>query len=129
MKRIGLAIFMAFIVVLCAEAGKKNEPKIKFEKTTHDFGNIKEDGGTVSTEFEFVNSGDKPLKIESARAECGCTKPEYPKGEIAPGQQGVIKVSFNPYGRPGGFIKKVTVRTNGNPSKTILKIRGSVVPR
>lgn len=128
MKRLGLAIVMGFLMVFAMQAEKK-EAKIKFESTTFDFGNIKEDGGKVSCEFEFENIGDVPLTILSARAECGCTKPEYPKDEIAPGSKGVIKVTYNPYGRPGGFIKKVTVETDGFPKKINLKIRGSVIPR
>ena len=128
MKRIVVAMFMAFMMVFAMNAEKK-EPKIKFEKTTHDFGNIKEDGGKVTCEFEFINEGTAPLLIESARAECGCTRPEYPKEEIAPGAKGRLSVTYNPLGRPGGFIKKITVLTNGNPRKTNLKIRGTVIPK
>lgn len=128
MKRLCIALLVAFISIGVMEAAKK-EAKIKFEQTTHDFGNIREDGGPVTCEFEFVNEGKIPLKINSARAECGCTRPEYPREEIAPGEKGVIKVSYNPLGRPGGFTKVVTVRCSGNPSKVNLKIRGTVLPK
>ena len=128
MKKLGILFFLIFTVVLAANAEKK-EAKIKFEKSVYDFGYIKEDAGKVSCEFEFVNEGSKPLVIESARAECGCTKPQFPKEEIAPGEKGVIKVTYNPLGRPGGFVKKITVECNGNPKKVNLKIRGSVIPR
>lgn len=129
MKRIGLAIFMALVMITAVNAAEKKEAKIKFEKSLHDFGNIKEDGGPVTYEFEFQNTGKAPLQIESARAECGCTKPEYPREEIAPGGTGKIKVTYNPLGRPGGFTKVITVRCTGNPGKVNLKIRGTVVPR
>lgn len=128
MKRIVLAMFMAFVMVLSVNA-EKNEGKIKFENTIHDFGNIKEDGGKVSYEFEFTNAGKAPLTIESATAQCGCTKPEFPKDAIQPGGKGKIKVTYNPLGRPGGFTKVVTIRSNGNPGKSTLKIRGTVIPR
>ena len=129
MKRIGLAIFMALVMIGAVNAAEKKEAKIKFEKSLHDFGNIKEDGGPVTYEFEFQNTGKAPLQIESARAECGCTKPEYPREEIAPGGTGKIRVTYNPLGRPGGFTKVITVRCTGNPGKVNLKIRGTVVPR
>ena len=116
-------------VVSIAPVYAKETARIKFEKTTWDFGNIREDGGKVSCEFEFVNEGDAPLEITDARAQCGCTRPEYPKGEIAPGEKGVIKVTYNPLGRPGGFTKVVTVRCTGNPGKVNLKIRGTVIPK
>ena len=112
-----------------AVAGDKGKGKIQFEQTTFDFGNIREDGGKVTHEFTFINAGDKPIKINSARAECGCTTPVYPKEEIKPGEKGVIKVTYNPMGRPGGFTKVVTVRCTGNPGKVNLKIRGTVLPK
>ncbi|MCH5229185.1 MAG: DUF1573 domain-containing protein [Muribaculaceae bacterium] len=128
MKRIGLAIIIAMLGSLCLMAADKSQGKIKFSETVHDFGNIREDGGPVTYEFTFTNEGKQPLTITSARAECGCTRPEYPREEIAPGESGVIKVTYNPLGRPGGFTKVVTVRCSGNPGKVSLKIRGTVIP-
>lgn len=129
MKRLGIVMLVVFGIVLGMTAADKSKAKIKFEETVYDFGNIKEDGGPVTHEFKFVNEGSEPLTITNARAECGCTRPEYPKEEIAPGGTGVIKVTYNPLGRPGGFTKVVTVRSSGNPGKVNLKIRGSVIPK
>lgn len=120
---------MALAIIMTVSAGSKKEASIKFEQTTHDFGNIREDGGPVTFEFPFVNAGTKPLVINSARAECGCTRPDYPKEEIAPGEKGTIKVTYNPLGRPGGFTKVVTVKCSGSPGKINLKIRGTVIPK
>lgn len=129
MKKIGIALLMLMAIVMTGYAADKSKGKINFTETTYDFGNIKEDGGKVVHEFTFINEGKDPLKITSARAECGCTTPEYPKKEIAPGETGVIKVTYNPLGRPGGFTKAVTVRSTGNPGKVVLKIRGTVLPK
>ena len=128
-KRIGLVLSIAFLMIFAVDAADKTDGKVKFEKTTWDFGNIREDGGKVTHEFTFINEGSEPLKITDARAECGCTKPEFPKEEIKPGESGVIKVTYNPLGRPGGFTKVVTVRCTGNPGKINLKIRGTVIPK
>lgn len=129
MKRTGIALMMILAFMLTTFAADKNGAKISFEKTVYDFGNIREDGGKVTTEFTFTNTGKEPLEITNARAECGCTSPEYPKGEILPGESGVIKVTYNPLGRPGGFTKVVTIRCTGNPGKVNLKIRGTVLPK
>lgn len=112
-----------------ATASSKEKASISFGETIHNFGNIKEDGGPVSCEFEFVNTGGANLVVISATAECGCTTPEFPKQPIGPGKKGKIKVTYNPLGRPGGFDKVVTVKTNGKPSKVRLKVRGSVIPK
>lgn len=102
---------------------------MKCEQTTHNFGTIKENGGPVTCEFPFVNEGEANLIIFDATAECGCTRPSYPKQPIAPGKSGVIKVTYNPVGRPGAFDKMVTVKTNGKPGKVRLKVKGTVMPK
>lgn len=131
-KILSLIIVVAAVSIagtVAAIAGDNKKASAKFENLSHDFGMIKEDGGPVSCEFPFVNEGGANLIIYEAKAECGCTKPEYPKAPVAPGKSGVIKVTYNPIGRPGGFTKVVTIKTNGNPSKISLKIRGTVAPK
>lgn len=102
---------------------------MKFKENVHDFGIVKEDGGPVSCEFTFANEGASNLIIYDASADCGCTRPEYPKAPVAPGKEGKIKVTFNPLGRPGGFTKVITVKTNGSPAKVRVKIKGTVSPK
>lgn len=97
MKRIALLCLLFSVAMLSIFA----QPKISFESVVHDFGTFDEDGGNVSAEFRFSNTGNKPLEITSVRATCGCTVPEYSREPIAPGENGVIKVTYNPKGRPG----------------------------
>ena len=125
-----MAIMIA-VVAFALPMGAKDAVKasIKFKETVHDFGNVREDGGPVSCEFEFENIGDANLVIVSATAECGCTTPEFPKQPVAPGKTGKIKVTYNPLGRPGGFEKVVTIKANGKPAKARVKIRGTVIPK
>ena len=129
-------LILVFSLVLCLSAvipaaarGKKNvgEARIRFTEKMHNFGTIKEKGGAVTARFEFVNEGDGNLVIIDVTTQCGCTRPKYPKKPIAPGKKGVIEVSFLP-SRPESFNKKVTVKTNGSPRKTVLNIKGVVVP-
>ena len=104
--------------------------EIKFEKTTHDFGKIKEEIKHASYEFEFTNTGKGDLKILKVRTSCGCTASEYTKSPIAPGKKGVIKVTYSTINRPAAFRKSITVTIN-NPDKphTVLFIKGFVIPR
>ena len=122
MMRKIISILLTVTACFCAFAGDNNSGKLKFEHTAYDFGFIPESGGKVSHEFTFENIGDAPLVITSANAQCGCTVPEYPKGEIAPGEKGVLKVTYSPKGNTGSFLKTVTVRSTGKPSKITLKI-------
>jgi len=96
---------------------------------SYDFGVIKEEKGPVTCEFEFTNTGTKPLIIVEANASCGCTRPEYPTKPIKPGKRGKIKVTFSPVGRSGAFKKYVKVKTNGKERKTTLYITGTIIPK
>lgn len=105
------------------------DSQIEMSETTYDFGTIREDGGAVRHEFRFTNTGDTPLVIVDAKAECGCTRPEYPLKPIEPGKSGVIRVTYLPQGRPGEFVKSVKVTTNAPKQKKVkIKISGTVIP-
>lgn len=102
-------------------------PRFKFDKTEHDFGTINE-GDVVETVFSFTNVGKSELIITSAKGSCGCTVPQWPKEPIMPGEAGEIKVKFNSYRKPNLQQKQITLRTNTEGGKEILKIRAQVTP-
>ncbi len=93
----------------------------------HDFGAFDENVGTVYCEFYLVNEGAEPLAIISARANCGCTRPEYSTDPVAPGDTAVIRVGYNPEGRPGKFMKQIRVDCDSDPMRTALTIHGTVI--
>ena len=124
-----LALLMVTFVSLTASAGKAGKGEIRFDTTTHDFGNIPEKGGLVTCEFEFTNIGDGNLAITNVVAQCGCTRPQYSNAPVKMGKSGKIKVTYLPKGRPGEFAKNVKIRTNAPSAKKItVKITGTVVP-
>jgi len=133
MKKVLMLLSLILCLAVSLPAGAKNkkdggQAKIKFTETTHNLGVVKEQGGPVTAKFEFINEGNGNLSISNVTVQCGCTRPKYPKKPIAPGKKGVIEVTYNPEKRLGAFDKTVTVRTNGNPRKTHLRIKGTVIP-
>ena len=125
MKRTILATAMLAISALIFA----QQPVITFEKTDHNFGQINEADGRVTTIFTFKNEGMAPLVLSNVRASCGCTTPTWTKTPIEPGQTGDITVTYNPNGRPGRFQKTITVSSNASVPTTKLTIRGEVIPR
>jgi hypothetical protein len=102
---------------------------IHFFKSTHDFGSFNESEGIKEYKFTYTNKGKAPLIVQNVKASCGCTTPEWTKAPILPGKSGYVKVSFDPKNRPGNFNKSITITANGNPSTTILHIKGTVTER
>lgn len=105
---------------------KTGVPKFDFEEITFDLGTVKS-GESVTHEFKFKNSGDQDLIISQAKGSCGCTQPEYPKNPIAPGDEGVIKVTFNSTGISGQITKNITLIANTTPNTKVLTITGEVI--
>ena len=103
-------------------------PVMKFEKETHDFGKIKA-GDKVTYDFKFTNTGKSPLIITDAIASCGCTKPEWPKTPIKPGESGAIKVTFNSTGKMGLQDKQITITANTNPAQNMVHLIGEVTDK
>lgn len=125
MKRVLFALLLTVLTFGYASAQK--EAKIKFDKTTYNFGDFSEKQPVQKCTFTFTNVGDAPLIINQATASCGCTIPKYTKKPVMPGQKGTINVTYNGKGRfPGHFKKAITVRTNGNPAMTRVYIEGKM---
>lgn len=104
---------------------EKKEPRIVFEKDSHDFGRVVQ-GEKVTYGFKFKNEGNKDLLIVKVNATCGCTVIDYPRDPIAPGAEGVLHVTFNSTAKKGLQNKKVTVMANTQPSNTYLWVKANV---
>ena len=124
MKRI-IFIFAA-ILVATSMAFAQKKAVISVEESAFDFGVIKEANGKVSHTFTVENTGDMPLVITRVVASCGCTTPQWPKQPIPPQENAEIKVTFDPTGRPGEFVKTISVYSNGKTGSYVLAIRGKV---
>lgn len=118
-----LSAAAALVAALAASAG----PQAVWLAPEHDFGAFDESLGIVSCTFQAVNTGDEPLVVLNARANCGCTTPHYSDRPVMPGDTARITVGFDASGRPGRFSKNVVVTTNAKPAKTTLTVKGTVI--
>ncbi|MBN8838482.1 MAG: DUF1573 domain-containing protein [Sphingobacteriia bacterium] len=118
---------LLFLFVLATMATIGSFAQGTFSITKHSFGKIKQ-GTPVTYLFSFKNNTAKPLIIETATAECGCTTPEYPKEPIAKGKDGKIKITYNA-AMSGVFTKHVNVKFAGVDAPTVLTIEGEVIAK
>lgn len=98
---------------------------IEFRESRYDFGNVSH-GERLAYTFIYKNTGDAPLVIHSARADCGCTIPEYDSEPLAPGKEGRLKVVFNTQGFIGYQAKTLQLVTNSKDPIVTLAIRAVV---
>ena len=109
-----------------ATGSSDKQAAITFEKKEHDFGDLLQ-GEVVTYAFHFTNTGSQPLIISEVGSSCGCTVGDYPRQPIAPGKSGDLKITYNSAGHHGFQSRTLTVMSNTNPAKTVLRIKGTVL--
>lgn len=125
-----ISLLIALAGILCLASGAyAQKATIACEKSVHNFGTIRESDGKVSHTFVIKNEGDSPLVLTNVTASCGCTVPEWSKQPIPAGKTGTVKITYDPEGRPGAFIKSLSVYSNGMKGIFRLSIRGKVEPK
>ncbi|PSJ75865.1 hypothetical protein C7N43_16770 [Sphingobacteriales bacterium UPWRP_1] len=102
------------------------KPILNFEQESFDFGDVPE-GPQVTHEFKFKNDGKEPLVIADVKASCGCTTPDWPKEPVMPGEEAVIKATYNTSKRIGPFNKAITITSNAYEPTKRLYIKGTVL--
>lgn len=104
---------LTFSFLLLAANGWLQAQKMTFPETHVDLGTVHEVNGNVSHDFQFTNTGDKPLLIKNVITSCGCTSAEWSKEAYQPGEKGSIRMTYHPEGRTETEINLVAeVYTN-----------------
>ena len=104
-----------------------SKPEISFSVKSFDFGEVLATNGKLHHKFIFTNVGDEPLEIEQVKSSWGCTVTSRSTGLINPGDNGFVKVTFNPSNRKGKFRKSVNIYTNAKPKTVKLDVSGIII--
>lgn len=123
-------IFLTFTLLFAFKSeAQQLGPNISFEKTSHNYGTMKESDGAAKYKFMFTNTGSEPLIIQNVKPSCGCTSSDWTKNPVPPGGQGYVTAEYNPKNRPGKFSKSIRITTNAEPPTSILRISGEVIAK
>ncbi len=71
-------------------------PRIAFDRLSHDFGEVPQFGGKVSTVFKVRNNGSSQLKIGALTTSCSCTEAKVEKNILEAAEETALNVTFNP---------------------------------
>lgn len=97
-------------------------PKAETNITEYDFGKILKEDGIASTDFIINNSGKADLIIGDITTSCGCTSAKIDKTTVAPKDNAIVTVSFDPnfHKEPEGeFSRSIFIPTNDPNNKEI----------
>ena len=106
--------------------------KLEFNKTEHNFQQIKEIEGEVNCVFSYENKSKIPIIITSVEsANRSSVRITAKKDTIFPKGKGDISVILNPRNLSGNFDNTITVKTieKGQNVEYLLKIKANIEPR
>ena len=102
---------------------------LRFKQYEHDMGAMFESDTARTVRFPFCNSGDNDVTILKVTTTCGCAVASYSRQPVAPGDSGVVSITFSPRGKAGTVDADAFVYTDtatGTPSAHLL-LRGNVI--
>ena len=102
----------------------KSVTTVSMDQSEKNFGNIPLNEKREHI-FMLVNTGYRPLVIYDVVTSCGCTKAEYGKEPVRPGETLELKVIYNAEDK-GRFRKNLTVYCNAEDSPLKLTVVGVV---
>jgi hypothetical protein len=123
-----------------SEFTKGPAPKIIFDQSVLDLGNILDDAITERA-TSFRNAGEGDLIITSVHSTCGCTVGRIGRTEVSaekmgnirevvkPGESMELVVKFNPNGKRDAQSQRVTLTTNDpTQPQAVVEVRAFVEP-
>lgn len=113
-------IFISAILILSVSWVSPKQGDIKWNKTTHDFGNLKQ-GVKVNTVFKYYNHSDTIFEIENVMASCGCVVSNWSRTPLKPGDSSSITVGFDTKGKNRYNEKVITVYSSHGMYDLIIK--------
>lgn len=103
-------------------------PRITFEETVYDFGEVSSNR-KYAGQFKFTNTGSGVLKITEVKKCCGAVV-TLDKEELAPGENGTLKVEYNTGRSSGPMSRQLSVYSNDKTKpKVALTIKAQVMIR
>jgi hypothetical protein len=119
-KSLFLSLFVCLSFQLFAQ------PQLKFTDAKKNFGFVKK-GEQVKLLYAFTNAGNQPLIISDAKAECSCTKVNFPKEPVQPGKMETIEVLFDTSPTYDRQDRIVEVISNDTKSPHKIRFKGVVL--
>lgn len=122
-------VFLALLAILAActpKDGVRTFPAREGKDVN--IGKIKEIDGPVTVRLVIRNEYPDTLYPVQLHTPCGCTKAQFERKPVAPGEDEVLEVTYNPAYRPGPMREEIQVRYLDSPVQVrTFAIQGEVI--
>lgn len=125
----GCLLFCLFIATGCLSHQEtvNKSAAIQFTSDTLTTLDIKH-GDTAYSTFEYSNTGNDTLIIQSIEHPCNCVNSDPLPIHLAPGMSGKLRIAYTPAPADSGLItKSIALRTNADTPIKFLYLRVSVL--
>ena len=131
MKKLLLMLLIAMLPTLAA-AQKAKTPQgkahLQLHEKSHHFGDVARRGGDLVHEFRFTNEGDAPLVLTRVVTSCSCLKAHFHRRPVAPGEEGSIRIVYEPQkSEPGVFNKVIQIYSNAAGGREVITVQGNAL--
>lgn len=128
MRILLLTLFGSLVFAAGHAQQKPAGAHLHMEVASHDFGDVPRKGGDLECEFTFTNDGTVPLVVTRVITSCSCLKASYSKRPVPPGEQGVIRITYEPHkSEPGVFNKVIQVYSNSVDGRDVITVQGNSI--
>lgn len=121
MKHLLITIIGCWWAVL---QGLQAQPQITFQQEKQELGYVLW-RNPVTVNYEFTNTGDRPLVVSNVTTSCGCTSATWTQEPVPAGGKGIVKAVFDAEAI-GRFYKEVGIYCNAAPRPIYLEFHGEV---
>lgn len=106
-----------------------NQEVLRFDAYCRNLGAMFETDSVREVCFSFRNVSDAPVRIMKTTVSCGCTAARFDSVAVPSGEEGTIKIFFNPKGKAGTLDTDAFVYLEGYGDRPIarLVITGNVI--
>ena len=120
---------ISFVFVLfCSLVPLAAQPKktLVFDNNTQSLGTIHVSEKVYTVVYPFTNAGLLPLQIQVVSEPCVRKPGSWPNEEIAPGEKGEIKITYQANGPNENMSLTFYVYSNGIPNPAVLFLKANI---
>lgn len=132
MKKLLLMLLIALLPSMATAKTKAKTPqgkaRLHLHEKSHHFGDANRRGGDLVYEFRFTNTGDAPLVLTRVVTSCSCLKAHFHRRPVAPGDEGSIRIVYEPQkSEPGVFNKVIQIYSNAAGGREVITVQGNAL--
>ena len=132
MKRFVVLLLLLFVMPAAwAQTDSKAESggaAIRLHEVHHNFGDVARRGGDLVYELHYKNEGDQPLVLTRVVSSCSCLKAHFQHRPLKAGDEGVIRIVYEPQkSEPGAFSKVIQIYSNSSSGRVIFTVQGNAL--